>query len=134
MEPFNKSLSCLLYCQVILWSMSACSFETRLIPFHNTPLWLIHTSINCNGLYNTGIYNTLYWVHICWTLSSLMASMLLTPFVVDFSRVVTLCSVCTGHISVGHSPSVYIVNSWWNLIGFLLQYTEMEYYTWNWRY
>ena len=57
-QPFNwkstslsfltKLLSHLLYCQVILQSMSACSFETGSIPFHNTLLRLLCTSIDCN--------------------------------------------------------------------------------------
>ena len=33
---------------VILWSMSTCSFETGLIPFHNTPLRCPRTSISYN--------------------------------------------------------------------------------------
>ena len=107
LEPFNKSLSHLLYCQVIFQSMSTCSFETRSIPFHNTPLGLIRTSINCNGLRHL---QYIISAQFCQTSSALYGFNVINTFCCQWQlhHNFTQC-VCTGQMSIGHSPSVYII-------------------------
>ena len=95
-----------------LRSMSACSFKTRLIPFHNTPLWLLCTSINYNGPHNKHLQFLIsaYLSNIKCPLWLQCYKHLLLSMVVAHHNF-THC-VSTGHISVEHSPSLYIL---WSL-------------------